>query len=370
MKSELFALLAVLASGATAAPDASAKPVVLTPNHPLLHKHGRWDSAPGTWWAGSGFKLVASGLTSLTLHLGNHTTAPQAAAAVSVDYSEFATVNITAGTNVITIPTSSGSSKEANRVVRVNVEGWQNNRMHLERIELNREAVVKPYKPSPLRFQFIGDSLTAGQHMPRGVNDAWSFLTAQEFKAEHNINAQPGACLVDQLCWGNYHGVSYQYFRTEDTGYYYSNDHNYTTPWDFSRDLKPTHIVVAIGANDNAYQISNDKFSNTLLTFIQDIRKLYPKQPIFVFTSWGWPNSDGISPFSTYYDEVYPSVVNKRITAGDKNIHLVNTTGWVGYDGVIPNDGHPNVIGHKQVVTKFTAWLKAWGLQPRTRWES
>ncbi|KAF8667967.1 GDSL-like Lipase/Acylhydrolase family [Rhizoctonia solani] len=193
MKPELFALFAFLAScSAAAPPSAAAKSVILTPNHPLLHKHGRWDSAPGTWWTGSGFKLVASGLTSLTLRLGNHTTAPQAAAAVSVDYGEFTTVNITAGTNIIPITTSLTSSR-GNRVVRVNMEGWQNNRMHLERIEINPGAVVKPYKPSPLRFQFIGDSLTAGQHMPRGVNDAWSFLTAQEFKAEHNINAQPGA---------------------------------------------------------------------------------------------------------------------------------------------------------------------------------
>ncbi|KAF8690999.1 GDSL-like Lipase/Acylhydrolase family, partial [Rhizoctonia solani] len=369
MKPELFALFAFLASCSAAAPSAAAKSVILTPDHPLLHRHGRWDPAPGTWWTGSGFKLAASGLTSLTLRLGNHTTAPQAAAAVSVDYGEFTTVNITAGTNIIPIPTSLSSSK-GNRVVRVNMEGWQNNRMHLERIELNTGAVVKPYKPSPLRFQFIGDSLTAGQHMPRGVNDAWSFLTAQDFRAEHNINAQPGACLVDQLCWGNYHGISYQYFRTEDTGYYYSTDHNYTTPWDFGRDLKPTHIVIAIGANDNAYQISNEVFSNTLSKFIQDVRKLYPKQPVFVFTAWGWPNSDGVSPFGTYYDEVYPSVVNKRVTAGDKSIYLVNTTGWVGYDGVIPNDGHPNEVGHKQVTAKFTAWLKAWGLQPRGKWES
>ncbi|CAE6462273.1 unnamed protein product [Rhizoctonia solani] len=361
MKPELFALFALLATGTAAAPNASSKPapVVLTPNHPLLHKHGRWDSAPGTWWAGSGFKLVASGLTSLTLHLGNHTTAPIAAAAVSVDYGDFTTVNVTAGTNVIPIPTA---SQKGNRVVRYGGVAEQS--------AWNQGAVVKPYKPSPLRFQFIGDSLSAGQYNPRGVNDAWSFLTAQEFKAEHNINAQPGACLVDQLCWGNYHGVSYQYFRTEDTGYYYSTDHNYTTPWDFKRDLIPTHIVIAIGANDNAYQLSSDLVGNTLSTFIQDIRKLYPKQPIFVFTAWGWPNDDGVSPFGTYYDQVYPSVVNKRIAAGDKNIYLVNTTGWVDYDGVIPNNGHPNEVGHKQVVAKFTAWLKAWGLQPRANWET
>ncbi|KAG9079373.1 hypothetical protein FS749_008571 [Ceratobasidium sp. UAMH 11750] len=235
----------MLVPGVLATADISNKPMVLLPDAALLHKHGRWDAAPGTWWAGSGFKLVASGLTFLTLHLGNHSTDPQLAAALSVDYGDFTTVNLTAGANVVAIPPT--PTKAKNRVIRINVEGWQNNCMHLEKIELNAGAVVRPYKPSPLRFQFIGDSLSAGQYNPRGVNDAWTFLTAQEFKAEHSINAQPGACLVDQLCWGNAHGVSYQYFQTEDTGYYYTTDHNYTTPWDFRKDLAPTHIVIAIG---------------------------------------------------------------------------------------------------------------------------
>ncbi|QRW25562.1 carbohydrate esterase family 2 protein [Rhizoctonia solani] len=132
-------------------------------------------------------------------------------------------------------------------------------RMHLERIELN--PVSKDYS-------------TRAAYASR-CQRCLVVLTAQEFKAEHNINAQPGACLVDQLCWGNYHGISYQYFRTEDTGYYYSTDHNYTTPWDFVR-------------NDNAYQISNEVFSNTLSKFIQDVRKLYPKQPVLSL-----PHGDG-----------------------------------------------------------------------------
>ncbi|QRW13030.1 carbohydrate esterase family 2 protein [Ceratobasidium sp. AG-Ba] len=361
---------ALLVGKSLAATSPSKKPVVILPNSPLLHKHGRWDMAPGTWWAGSGFKLVASSLTSLTLHLGNHTTAPQLAAAFSIDYANFTTINVTAGANIIPIPPPGASTKNKNRAVRINVEGWQNNRMHLEKIELNAGAVVTPYRPSPLRFQFIGDSLSAGQYNPRGVNDAWTFLTAQAFKAEHSINAQPGACLVDQLCWGNIHGVSHQYFETEDTGYYYTTDHNYTTPWDFRKDLTPTHIVIAIGANDNAYNITPEAFSNTLATFTTKLRTLYRQQPLFVFTPWGWPQGDGESPFSTYYDGVYEDVVKKRTFAGDKNIHLVNTTGWVAYDGVYPVNVHPNPLGHQQVVDHFTAWLKKWGLQPRSHWES
>lgn len=41
--------------------------------------------------------------------------------------------------------------------------------------------------------------------------------------------------------------MSYQYFQTEDTSYIWAADHNYTTPWDFQRDLTPTHIVIVIG---------------------------------------------------------------------------------------------------------------------------
>ncbi|KAL5632298.1 hypothetical protein ACGC1H_000340 [Rhizoctonia solani] len=134
MKPKLFALLILLATGATTAPNASSKPVVITPTDPVLHKHGRWDSASGTWWAGSGFQFVVSDLTLLTLHLGNQTTTPLAVAAVRVDYGDFTAVNVIPGTNVIPIPTG---SKKDNRVVHINMEGWENNYMHLERIELN-----------------------------------------------------------------------------------------------------------------------------------------------------------------------------------------------------------------------------------------
>jgi hypothetical protein len=65
-------------------------------------------------------------------------------------------------------------------------------------------------------------------------------------------------------------------------------------------------------ANDNAYSITPTDFANTLSSFIGKLRTLYRQQPIFVFTPWGWPQGDGVSPFSLYYDGVYSDVVNKR----------------------------------------------------------
>lgn len=88
--------------------------------------------------AGSGFKLNAQDLSSLTLNLGNHTTTPNVSVGVSLNYGDFVTVNVTAGSN--TIPLDSvprTTSVGHNTVVRIDAFGWQNNRVNLESITLN-----------------------------------------------------------------------------------------------------------------------------------------------------------------------------------------------------------------------------------------
>ncbi|CAA7261999.1 unnamed protein product [Cyclocybe aegerita] len=331
-------------------------------DHPLIYYHGRWDSSPGTWWAGSGFKINALNLHSLIVILGEHTTAPCAPIAVSVDNSEFFTMNASAGAHYIPLPES---TKATPSVVRINVEGWQNNRIHLDSIMYNssKDAILLPYRPSKLAFQFIGDSLSAGQFLPLGVNQAWPFIVGERYKAEHRINAQPGATLTDIVSYGNVHGVSYQYFRTEDTGFYYTSDHNFTTPWNFSRDRpSATHIVIHIGANDASQGITGDQFVQVYSDFLERLRKVYPKQPIFIFTPWGWPNED--APTYYYYPGQYEKIVNTRKAKGDKNIFLVDTIGWVGMSDVYSDNKHPNVEGHQNIANHFTAWLENWGLSP------
>ncbi|CAE6484645.1 unnamed protein product [Rhizoctonia solani] len=323
------------------ATTASAASVVLLPNNKLLHKHGRWDANNGTWWSGSGFKLVASNLTSFNLQLGEYTNWPSVAVSLSIDYEPFKQVNVSMGANLISIPSAAASKTRVG-------------------------AKLKEYKPSPLRFQFIGDSLSAGYLNPNGVNDCWTFLSSQEFKAEHNIMAQSGACLTDKECFGNIHGISYQYFVTEDTTYRWDVNHNYTTPWDFGRDLTPTHIIIYIGANDSSNNISAEDFTTQLIKFLIRLRTLYRQQPLLVFSPWGW--SDGTSPFWEFYPGVYENAVKNRTLSGDRNVFLVNTTGWLQKDGVIPGDGHPNPLGQQQVQAKFGEWLKAFGVKPVSKW--
>ncbi|KAJ8474756.1 hypothetical protein ONZ51_g7001 [Trametes cubensis] len=362
-----LACVSVLSHG-LAALSAPATSVVIPSDHPLIYFNGRWDASPGTWWAGSGFKLHVKGLTSLLLNLGPHTTAPLASIGVSVNYAPFYTVNVSSGANVIPLSDPSSAQKTPvkgpTQVVRINVEGWQNNRINLESITLNKvismtrigfksrlcsrktgkpkEAQLLPYTPSKLALQFIGDSLSAGvgsgsqgQFLPQGVNQAWPFLTGEFFKGEHRVNAQPGAALSDIVSYGNEHGLSFQYFKTEDTGYFYTTDHNFTTPWNFARDRPaPTHIMIHIGANDASQNVTAAGFVQTYLTFLNRLRDLYPSQPIFVFTPWGWPNADGT--VSYYYQGQYERIVRERQLSGDRNTFLVNTTGWVTWEDVFP----------------------------------
>ncbi len=95
--------------------------------------------------AGSGFKLRIQDLSSLALHLGPHTTAPLASVGVSVDYQPFYTVNVSTGTNTVPLrdyPAKRSTDKTSTSVVRINVEGWQNNRINLESVVLNKVCAL------------------------------------------------------------------------------------------------------------------------------------------------------------------------------------------------------------------------------------
>lgn len=361
-------LLACLLAMAVPAVAVIASSNVVLPSHPLIWYHGRWDFSRGTWWTGSGLTLHVEGLSSLSLQLGRKTTQPSVAVGLSVNYGPFTDLKLTNGTNQIplNITATPRGGLPRSLVIRLNVQGWQNNNMYLEKIILNNGAKILPYAPSRLSFQFIGDSLSAGQYLSNGVDGAWPFLVAETFKAEQSIQAQPGGCLTDQVCWGNAHGISYQFFRTEDNGYYYNPNHNYTTPWDFHKDYPSTHVFIEAGANDNAYNVSGANLTTTYLGFIAKLRRIYPTQPIFVVGAWGWPDQDGTVYY--YYDGVFEDVVAKRSALGDKHIYFIDTKGWVGGDDIFSDNKHPNTPGHAHIAEQLTAWLQKWGLKPQKSW--
>lgn len=91
----------------------------------------------------------------MTLNLGPHTTSPLASVGVSVDYEPFYTVNVTEGTNEIPLSSNGDLEKaksgKSTSVVRINVEGWQNNRINLESVVLN-QVRISPWGSSAYRI--------------------------------------------------------------------------------------------------------------------------------------------------------------------------------------------------------------------------
>ncbi|KAJ7483793.1 hypothetical protein B0H11DRAFT_1200153, partial [Mycena galericulata] len=220
-------------------------PVRISNDDPLIFFHGRWDNTPETWWSGSGFKINVQDLSSLTLNLGPNTTTPLISLGISIDYAPFFTFNATQGANAIPLTFRTQKFPGSTTVVRINAEMYFDSQLNLESIDLNSGARLVPYKPSEIAFEFIGDSFSTGYTTPDGIINAWDFLIGETYKAEESVVAQPGAALVDIYSYGNVHGMSYQFFRTEDTSYYYDPNHNYTTPWNFHRDIpEHTHVIV------------------------------------------------------------------------------------------------------------------------------
>lgn len=85
--------------------------------------------------ASSGLKLHIQNLQTLSLNLGPITTTPLVSMGVSLNYGDFTTVNVSEGLNSIIKMPALLADKES--VVRLNVEGWQDNRINLENILLN-----------------------------------------------------------------------------------------------------------------------------------------------------------------------------------------------------------------------------------------
>ncbi|KAH9478743.1 hypothetical protein JR316_0009203 [Psilocybe cubensis] len=358
-------VVGLLPVAVTAAPEPLApKNQTIQYNNPLIYYHGRWDASQGTWWPGSGFKVNVLNLKSLTLNLGPLTPYPYASIGVSVGDTDFIPVNASAGANTITIPPAVLKQPLSRpTTVRINAAGWETYRLQFDSITINSDALVVPYIPSKTVFEFIGDSFTSGYLMPNGADQSWAFLVGEKYKAEHRIIAQAGAALTDIYSYGNVHGMSFQFFKTEDTSYYYTTDHNYTTDWNFARDHpKPSHVVIHIGANDNAQGITNDQFVQVYNDFLVKIRALYSSQPLFLFTPWGWPTSDGNVYY--YYDGQYQRVLDARNALGDNNVFLVNTTGWITWEDVFPDSLHPTPAGQAKVANNFISWLENWGFSP------
>ena len=120
--------------------------------------------------------------------------------------------------------------------------------------------------------------------------------------------------------------------------------------WDM-RSYIPRAIIINIATNDKFLDVNPALFNTTYVTFLKDKRTQYSSTEIFVMRTFG-----------SYLEKETMEAAQEGITAGDKHLHYVNTTGWLVagdyVDGVHPSDeGHRKVSA--RLKTEITPFLNA-----------
>jgi len=173
----------------------------ISPTNPLLHFTGRWQDDI-SWYPGTGVHFkVSNSLSHFSIVFGPQTSST-VAIGVQLNRKGWTKFVVTEGTKEIYVKDLVGGNQIADgkdgATISVVVIGWEFNRIQIKDIVIDGDSTrLLPYNPSPLLFEFIGDSLTAGQYLSSEVLSSWAWHVADEYKAERNVIALPGVALSD-----------------------------------------------------------------------------------------------------------------------------------------------------------------------------
>lgn len=197
-------------------------------------------------------------------------------------------------------------------------------------------AILPAPKPSELRFEFFGDSITCGFGDMAGREDnvfttyqedptrTYAFLTAKAFGADIRVEAISGQGIVKN-CNG-------------EVGYRIPEFFGHETrvgrePHDFTRWI-PQAVIINAGTNDNGGRVPDEEFRREAGRFIDHIREVYPQAWIF----WVY------GMMGQRYDAVLGSLFNEK-SASDKRLRYVPVKPIYDYPDETGAVGHPNEKG-------------------------
>jgi lysophospholipase L1-like esterase len=321
--------IAILLSSFHPTTGAHAATAVGTPGDPNIKYIGRWDTHSSTvaasYWPGAYLKTEFTG-TTVKIKLG--TTVSFFA---NIDNKTDTFYSKVIGTINLT-PTRLAAGTHTLRIAAYS----EHDDLQFQGLLLDPGAKTLMPTISPKLIEFVGDSITAGATTTKHALSDYAWLVGEQLKVEHTQIAQGGICLSDStLCATTGIGMSSQFFKMQTV--YFPNSPN----WDFSR-YQANVVVINLGTNDNGHHISDAAFQATYVAFIQKIRTKYPHAIILA-----------LRPFKGAKAAATLKTVQAVNAAGDKNVHYIDTTGWI--TAADTNDGlHPSDAGHVKI-TKHLA---------------
>ncbi|THY71362.1 SGNH hydrolase, partial [Aureobasidium pullulans] len=184
-----------------------------SPNASQISYKGRWDEKHISWWSAPGLKFGFTG-DKVAISFGQYTSQ-----AVLIAYrfagQDWLFTNVTANSTHQLIDASTvgfnlttQSQKPQTFELRVTNYAYG---VQIAGVHLSKGAKLIKIPNYSKKIEIIGDSLSAGQYGTyEGISSyAWG-LAEGLGNVEFDITAYPGICLVDQNCWGNAHGQTYQ----------------------------------------------------------------------------------------------------------------------------------------------------------------
>lgn len=296
-----------------------------SPGDTNIKYFGRWDrsnaSAFHGYWGGAYLKTIFTG-TTIKVNLGNTLKYH-----VKIDDKPWVTFVAVNGTNNLA-PTPLAQGTHTLIIAQGQDYSYD---FAFKGISLDPGATTSTPSVRADLIEWIGDSITDGYTDTRSDVSDYAWICAESLNSEHTQIAFPGIALVDGYGVNNNKtGMGTQYFKLQDLNY------GASVNWDFS-NYTAKIVVVNIGTNDG--NTPNDLYQSTYIAFLGNIRTKFPAAHIVVLVPNGGAHRAQDS-----------AAYQARVAAGDKNVHYINTTGWL--KGVEMNDGaHPSDSGHVKLAS-------------------
>jgi GDSL-like Lipase/Acylhydrolase family/Carbohydrate esterase 2 N-terminal len=208
-------------------------------------------------------------------------------------------------------------------------------------LALDSGAWTSPPAARPNTIEFVGGSIVAGYLNSKQALSDFAWLIGEQLGTEHTQVAYTGICLVDQIqCYSpNAIGMSRQFFKQKTV------DHPGAPDWDFGA-YQPRAVVINLGTNDSAFNVSAATFQAAYTSFLQGVRAKYPSAQIFAMRL-----------FNGAYADQTRAAVQARVAAGDGGVRFIDTSNWL-----VPADftdgTHPNDAGHAKLAKLLGPLLK------------
>lgn len=304
------------------------------PSSTTIKYFGRWDkhdqATYDSYWGGAYFKTDFTG-RHVQLRLAN-----PASLYVRIDGGADVHINAVRGLSSLNlVPLTAG--RHALRVAA----GSESTTISFQGLVLDHNAFSLAPHSSPVTVEFVGDSITAGWTDTMGDLSSYAWLSAEKLGVEHIQIASSGICLKTVVTIPSCRGMQTQFFKLRPGA---AAD----AAWWNGKSNPPDAIVINLGTNDYLHGQFDNAFEIAYIVFIQQIRQLCPRTPIYVMRT-----------FSGLMEVPTREAVARLNAAGYYNVFYVDTTGWLMPNTSDFNDQyHPSDAGQRKVAMHLVEVLR------------